>query len=118
MPHVTISFQTDHPQAMVSDWTRELGLLDPKVHRRLRIVGEVQVDVGGRLVSEASDSNHDTPESEGLLAACELAKALYDGTPWWRLFRRQATQNVWLGLVALLEATEIARVRGSDGSPT
>lgn len=43
---VTIRFETTHDLAMVMDWTRALGLLDPAKMRDLQIE-QLEVDVQG-----------------------------------------------------------------------
>lgn len=109
MPHVTISFETDHPTAMLHDWSSDLGLLDPVVHRRLGIVGEVQVDVR----AERSDSSPDLDEAtDEVLEACEKAMALWQRTPRWRFIRRSRAHNFWIGCVARLQDQERMRIRG------
>lgn len=108
MPHVTISFETDHPTATLHDWSSDLGLLDPAVHRRLGIVGEVQVDV---RAAESSDSSPDLGEAtDELLEECERAMALWQRTPRWRLLRRRRTQDAWLDTVASLQDNELKRI--------
>jgi hypothetical protein len=47
---VTISFETTHELAMVMDWPRALGLLDPQKMKDLRIESfDLEVDGDTRL---------------------------------------------------------------------
>lgn len=90
---VTIRFNTTLPVAMVTDWSRALGLLDPQLHHELQISSPLEVEINGETRIGPDDRPPLDPFTVPVLLAVRRLICFFPRRNW-----QMRTQSEWLAI--------------------